>query len=161
MLSIILYQPQIPPNTGNILRLCANSGADLHLVGPLGFSMDEKAYRRAGLDYHGLTKPILHENWNACLDMLAGRRILAVTKFGKTRYTDVAFTTDDCLLFGSETDGLPDFIHQSLPENQKLQIPMIAGTRSLNLSNSTALVLYEAWRQLDFTGATDYDPALG
>ena len=161
MLQIILYQPQIPPNTGNIIRLCANGGATLHLIEPLGFSLDEKACRRAGLDYQDMANVIRHENWQACFEALAGRRIWAVTKFGTTRYDEAAFGPDDCLLFGTETTGLPPEIHEYLADSQKLTIPMASGNRSLNLSNSVALVFYEAWRQQDFAGASPYDPALG
>lgn len=157
MLSIILYRPQIPPNTGNIIRLCANGAAELHLVGPIGFSLDEKAYRRAGLDYHALAVPKIHADWAACMKALGGKRIWAITKFGTKRYDRAGFGADDCLLFGSETDGLPQEIHDALPEANKLYIPMAASNRSLNLSNAAALVLYEAWRQQDFIGGVTYD----
>jgi len=151
MLQIILFNPQIPPNTGNIIRLCGNSGARLHLIKPLGFSIDEKACRRAGLDYQALTDVVVHENWSSCQAMMAGRHIWAVTKFGKCRYDQASYNHNDALLFGSETTGLPPEIRASFLESNQVYLPMQSGSRSLNLSNSVAICLYEAWRQNDFS----------
>ena len=153
MLQIILYTPQIPPNTGNIIRLCANSDARLHLIEPLGFSLDEKSCRRAGLDYKSLTDVIVHENWHACQEMLSDRKIWAITKFGKKRYDQAAFSSRDALLFGSEISGLPEDIKNEFNETEQLYLPMQSESRSLNLSNSVAICLYEAWRQNNFMGS--------
>lgn len=153
MLSIVLFEPEIPPNTGNIIRLCANTGADLHLVKPLGFPLDSAKMRRAGLDYHEFAALNVHENFASCCEALAGRRMFALTTKGYTRPDKVAFRTDDVLLFGPETRGLPADILARLPETQRVRLPMVAGSRSMNLANSVAVVLYEAWRQLDFAGA--------
>ncbi|MDA9190402.1 tRNA (cytidine(34)-2'-O)-methyltransferase [Alphaproteobacteria bacterium] len=153
MLQIILFAPQIPPNTGNIIRLCANSGAKLHLIKPLGFSIDEKSCRRAGLDYKSLTDVVTHENWRLCKKMLSNRKIWAITKFGKQRYDTAKYAPDDVLLFGSEINGLPDEIKNEFTDSDKLYLPMQADSRSLNLSNSVAICLYEAWRQNSFIGS--------
>ena len=150
MLQIILFTPQIPPNTGNIIRLCANSAASLHLIEPIGFSVDEKSCRRAGLDYQSLTDVIIHKNWDSCKKMLSGRHIWAITKFGKKRYDHARFSHDDALLFGSEINGLPKNIREEFAQCHQLFIPMQRESRSLNLSNSVAICLYEAWRQNDF-----------
>jgi len=153
MFHIVLFQPQIPPNTGNIIRLCANGGAQLHLIYPLGFDVSEKACRRAGLDYHALAEVQHYEDWQHFLDHAPIRRLFAITKFGKTRYDQPHFEAGDGFLFGRETTGLPDEIHQHFAEDRRLSMPMIEGNRSLKLSNTAAIMLYEAWRQLDFAGA--------
>lgn len=150
MFDVILYQPQIPPNTGNIIRLCANAGARLHLIHPLGFELSEKSCRRAGLDYHALTYVFHYDDWDDFCARSAVKRLFAITKFGKTRYDKVQFQEGDGLLFGRETTGLPQDIHDALPEDQKLALPMKEGNRSLNLANAASILLYEAWRQNDF-----------
>jgi len=150
MFNIILHNPQIPPNTGNIVRLCANTGAYLHLVRPLGFEINEKSYKRAGLDYHNEKILTSHENFNKCLNKLQSKNVYAITKFGTKCYTDVKFNIGDAILFGSETRGLPGEVINQFSENKKIFIPMIENSRSLNLSNAVSLVLYEAWRQVKF-----------
>lgn len=150
MFTIVLYQPEIPPNTGNIIRLCANTGADLHLVKPLGFPLDSSKMKRAGLDYHEFANLTLHENFTDCLNVLNGRRIFALTTKGSSRYDKAQFQANDVFLFGPETRGLPSEILDSLPAEQKLRLPMVAGSRSMNLSNTVAVMLFEAWRQIDF-----------
>lgn len=152
MFSIVLYQPEIPPNTGNIIRLCANSGADLHLVKPLGFPLDSAKMKRAGLDYHEFAHISLHETFEDCLAALKGRRIFALTTKGRTRPDQAEFRPGDVFLFGPETRGLPAEILERLPENQKLRLPMLPGSRSMNLSNTVAVMLYEAWRQNGYQG---------
>lgn len=152
MFTVVLYQPEIPPNTGNIIRLCANSGADLHLVKPLGFPLDSAKMKRAGLDYHEFASLTVHETFADCLAALAGKRIFALTTKGRTRPDRVAFRPGDVFLFGPETRGLPADILDSLPAEQKLRLPMKAGSRSMNLSNTVAVMLYEAWRQNDYAG---------
>lgn len=152
MLAIVLFQPEIPPNTGNIIRLCANIGAELHLVKPLGFDLNDKALRRAGLDYHEYASVRCHENWQECVTALAGRRVLACTTHGSRPYADIAFQPDDVLLFGCETRGLPADIRNSFPPEQRIRIPMRPDQRSLNLSNAAAIIAYEAWRQNGFSG---------
>lgn len=154
MFAVVLYQPEIPPNTGNIIRLCANTGADLHLVKPLGFPPDSAKMRRAGLDYHEFAKVVVHENFADCLNALAGRRIFALTTKGSSRYDKADFQAGDVFLFGPETRGLPAEILASLPAGQKLRLPMTEGSRSMNLSNTVAVMLFEAWRQLDFPQGT-------
>jgi tRNA (cytidine/uridine-2'-O-)-methyltransferase len=154
MFAVVLYQPEIPPNTGNIIRLCANTGADLHLVKPLGFPLDSAKMRRAGLDYHEFAKVVVHENFADCLNALAGRRIFALTTKGSSRYDKADFQAGDVFLFGPETRGLPAEILESLPAGQKLRLPMTGGSRSMNLSNTVAVMLFEAWRQLDFPQGT-------
>ncbi len=150
MLHIALYEPEIPPNTGNIIRLCANTGARLHLIHPLGFSLDEKRMRRAGLDYidPGLYRE--HANYQTFGQWCNGRRLLSLSTRSSRRYSEHHFADEDVMLFGPETRGLPDDVLSSLPQHQQLTLPMVAGSRSLNLSNTVAVVLYEAWRQLDF-----------
>lgn len=152
MFTVVLYQPEIPPNTGNIIRLCANTGADLHLVKPLGFPLDSSKMKRAGLDYHEFASLTVHEDFSACLAALAGRRIFALTTKGSSRYDGAAFVPGDVFLFGPETRGLPAEILAGLPETQKLRLPMQSGSRSMNLSNTVAVMLFEAWRQQDFAG---------
>lgn len=147
MLDVVLYQPEIPPNTGNIIRLCANSGARLHLVKPLGFSLDDRQLQRAGLDYHEYTTLRVHESWEDCRESFAGRRLFAVTTKGAVRYCDVAYRDGDVLVFGPETRGLPANLLAAFPPEHRLRIPMLGHSRSLNLSNAAAVVVYEAWRQ--------------
>lgn len=151
-LHIALYQPEIPPNTGNIIRLCANTGATLHLIHPLGFELDDRRLRRAGLDYHEWAGVVEHADLPSLLQALPQTRLLACSTRGGWRYDQIQYQNDDILLFGPETRGLPQSILDTLPQNQKLRIPMRANSRSLNLSNAVALTLYEAWRQADFTG---------
>lgn len=153
-LAIILFQPEIPPNTGNVIRLCANNGFELHLVKPLGFPLEDTKLRRAGLDYHEFARIIVHEDWQACKSYFLYRKckIIAVETWGKKLYTQVLFEFGDALLFGSETKGLPDYVLNDKELSSVVRVPMIPNQRSLNLSNSVALVAYEAWRQLDFIG---------
>ncbi len=153
MFHIVLYQPEIPPNTGNIIRLCANSGARLHLVRPFGFELDDARLRRAGLDYHEYAQLRLHDSLHEFGSVVRPERILACSTRGERCYTDVAYGPGDALLFGPETRGLPDGILADLPPDQVLRIPMLPGSRSLNLSNAVAVILYEAWRQQAFDGA--------
>ena len=152
MFHIVLFEPEIPPNTGNIIRLCANTGAHLHLVKPLGFTLEDKQLKRAGLDYHEFSTLKVHENWIACKTALAGKRLFAITTKGSTRHSDIAFEADDVLVFGPETRGLPDEIRNTFPPERRVRLPMLAESRSLNLSNSVAILLYEAWRQIGFEG---------
>ena len=152
MFHIILFTPQIPPNTGNIIRLRANTGADLHLIEPLGFTLDAKSCRRAGLDYHNLANVAKHENLKNCLLSLGKPRLFAVTKFATQRYASPRFAAGDAFLFGAETTGLPTAIHDELEDSQKISLPMIGGNRSLNLSNAVSIIIYEAWRQCGFQG---------
>ena len=152
MFSIILYEPEIPPNTGNIIRLCANTGTDLHLIEPLGFELDEKRLRRAGLDYREFVSVRTHASLEACLDALRNPRVFALSTKNSTRYDEAAFEKGDALLFGPETRGLPQAVLDGLPEGQRLRLPMQEGNRSLNLSNAAAVVVFEAWRQLGFVG---------
>jgi tRNA (cytidine/uridine-2'-O-)-methyltransferase len=153
MFHIALYEPEIAPNTGNIIRLCANNGSHLHLIEPLGFDLEEKKLRRAGLDYADLARVTRHKNYQEFLIAMAGKRIMACTTKGSRPHTQIAFAEDDVLLFGPETRGLPMDIINATPLEQRLRIPMTANSRSLNLSNSVAIISYEAWRQLDFVGA--------
>ena len=153
MIDIVLYEPEIPPNTGNIIRLCANTGAGLHLIEPLGFSLEEKALRRAGLDYHEYARVRVHAGWPEFLDALRPARVFALTTRGHRSPFDVRFMAGDVLLFGPETRGLPPGLVEGLPCGQRLRLPMRAGSRSLNLSNAVAVTVYEAWRQLGFPGA--------
>jgi tRNA (cytidine/uridine-2'-O-)-methyltransferase len=153
MLNVILFQPEIPPNTGNIIRLCANSGARLHLIRPLGFALDDKHLRRAGLDYHEYANMQVHDDLDACLRALPGSRLFAFTTKGSHPYQEVAFQADDALLFGPESRGLPAEILDALSPEQKLRLPMLPNNRSLNLSNTVAIAVYEAWRQLGFNNA--------
>jgi tRNA (cytidine/uridine-2'-O-)-methyltransferase len=150
MFEVVLFEPEIPPNTGNVIRLCANTGAGLHLVKPLGFFLDDKLLRRAGLDYHELAQVRSHEDWQACLTALNGRRMFAVTTRGTMRYDLPCYQRGDVFLFGPETRGLPPSILESFAPGARIKLPMREGSRSLNLANSVAVVVYEAWRQLDF-----------
>lgn len=157
MFNIVLFEPEIPPNTGNIIRLCANTGCQLHLIEPLGFAMDEKPLRRAGLDYHEWASVKVHANYQAFLESEKPGRIFALTTKGKTRHSSVAFNADDYLMFGPETRGLPESIRLQIPQQQWLRLPMCEGSRSMNLSNCVAVMVYEAWRQLDYQGAAPQD----
>ena len=160
MFHIVLHQPEIPPNTGNIIRLCANTGCTLHLVKPLGFDIGRRAVRRAGLDYRDLAQLRLHEDLEACFQELGVARIFTVETGAAHRYCDAHFQRGDTVLFGSERRGLPQSVLERIPAERQLAIPMCRGNRSLNLSNAVALVVYEAWRQNDFIGcaATGFPP---
>ena len=149
---VVLYQPEIPPNTGNIIRICANTGANLHLIRPLGFDWDDKRMRRAGLDYHDFTCVTLHDSLAACQQQLHTNRWFAMTTKSSRNFAEAAFNTQDALLFGPETQGLPDELLARWPEDRKLRIPMQASSRSINLANSVAITLYEAWRQRGYDG---------
>ena len=154
MLHVVLYQPEIPPNTGNVIRLCANTGAQLHLIEPLGFELDDARLRRAGLDYHEYTRVHRHRDLDAFLANVAPSRLYAFSTRGRTRYDTVRYHGDDALLFGPETRGLPQAVIDALPEAQRLCLPMRADNRSLNLSNAVAVTVFEAWRQSGFAGAS-------
>lgn len=153
MLHIVLFEPEIPPNTGNIIRLAANTGCQLHLIEPLGFKLDEKSVNRAGMDYREIQELNLHKGWDEFLDKEKPARIFALSTKGKRCHSDVQFQPGDYLLFGPETRGLPVSIRESLPADQVLRIPMAANSRSMNLSNAVAVMVYEAWRQLGYAGA--------
>jgi tRNA (cytidine/uridine-2'-O-)-methyltransferase len=153
MLDVVLFQPQIPPNTGNIIRLCANSGFRLHLIEPLGFDLEDKKLRRAGLDYHEFAAIKRHKNFNAFVEHEQPKRILAITTKTDNYYGDVSFTEGDYLLFGSETAGLPEEVRIQIPDQDKIRIPMLKESRSMNLSNAAAVIVYDAWRQLGFINA--------
>lgn len=150
MFHIALFQPQIPPNTGNIIRLVANNGCQLHLIEPLGFDLGEKPLRRAGLDYHDMARVSRYKSYQDFISTMAGQRIFAITTKGNTIYTEINYQHDDILLFGSETHGLPEFVFNDINKKHWLKIPMIPNNRSLNLSNSVAIISYEAWRQNSF-----------
>jgi tRNA (cytidine/uridine-2'-O-)-methyltransferase len=150
MFDIVLYEPEIAPNTGNVMRLAANTGARLHLVRPLGFTLSDRTLARAGLDYAARSAMSVHDDWPACLSRFPGQRLLAVTTRGRQRYDTVQYRAGDVLLFGPETRGLPQAILDGLPDDRRLRLPMLAGNRSLNLSNAVAIVVYEAWRQCGF-----------
>ena len=152
MLHVVLYQPEIPPNTGNIIRLCANTGFQLHLIEPLGFDFDDKKLRRAGLDYHEFAQVKRYADLDSCLSELGSGKVWALTTKGSQNYSKVTFSAGDVLLFGPETRGLPAEVLERLPAEQRLRLPMNADSRSLNLSNTVAVMVYEAWRQLDFGG---------
>lgn len=150
LINIVLFQPEIPQNTGNIIRLAANSGFRLHLIKPLGFALDTKKLRRAGLDYHEFAEVSTHETWESFRDVAAGGRIFGISTKGKVGYSEVAYQPDDFLVFGPETRGLPEEIREELGAQQLLRIPMQPASRSLNLANAAAVVVYEAWRQHGF-----------
>ncbi len=150
MFNIVLYQPEIPPNTGNIIRLCANTGSQLHLIRPLGFDMDDKRLRRAGLDYHEWASVQMHESWSGFIKTCKPKRFYALTTKGKRFYTDVSFKSGDYLVFGPETRGLPESVREQAGDQGCLRLPMLADSRSMNLSNAASVMLYEAWRQLGF-----------
>ena len=152
MFSLILYEPEIPPNTGNIIRLCANTGVGLHLVEPLGFDLDEPRLRRAGLDYREFAAVRTHASLDDALEALGRPRVFALSTRGQTRYDEPQYRSEDAFLMGPETRGLPQAVLDALPPGQTLRLPMRVGNRSLNLSNATAVVVFEAWRQLGFDG---------
>jgi tRNA (cytidine/uridine-2'-O-)-methyltransferase len=152
MFSLILYEPEIPPNTGNIIRLCANTGVQLHLVEPLGFELDEPRLKRAGLDYREFATVTTHASLDECLEMLGQPRVFALSTRAATRHDAPQFKQGDAFLFGPETRGLPQNVLESVPPERRLRLPMKENSRSLNLSNSAAVVVYEAWRQLGFDG---------
>lgn len=152
MFDIVLYQPEIPPNTGNIIRLCANTGATLHLVQPLGFELEDKQLKRAGLDYHEYATLRVHADWDACLAALAGRRMFAASTRGSQRYDTLQYAEGDVFVFGPETRGLPQEILETFAPERRIRLPMRPHSRSLNLSNSAAVIAYEAWRQCGFDG---------
>ncbi|MBQ0815315.1 MAG: tRNA (uridine(34)/cytosine(34)/5-carboxymethylaminomethyluridine(34)-2'-O)-methyltransferase TrmL [Marinobacter sp.] len=153
MLNVVLYEPEIPPNTGNIIRLCANTGCRLHLIEPLGFTLEDKQMRRAGLDYSEYTTLKIHKSYQAFLDSEQPLRLFGLTTKGHRYYHQVAYQDDDYLMFGPETRGLPEGVREGLPAGHCLKVPMCPESRSLNLSNTAALVVYEAWRQLGFKGS--------
>lgn len=153
MFHIVLFEPEIPPNTGNIIRLCANTGTQLHLVKPLGFTLEDRQLRRAGLDYHEYATLKVHESWDDCKAALAGKRMFALTTKGSTRHSEITFEDEDVFVFGPETRGLPEEIRNEFAPEHRVRLPMLASSRSLNLSNSAAILLYEAWRQLGFENA--------
>jgi tRNA (cytidine/uridine-2'-O-)-methyltransferase len=154
MFTVILFEPEIPPNTGNIIRLCANTGTALHLIEPLGFDLDEPRLKRAGLDYREFADVNVHANLDACLEQLNAPRSFAISTRGSTTYADARFKPGDAIIFGPETRGLPDAVLQSLPKERRLRLPMQSDSRSLNLSNAAAVVVYEAWRQAGFRGGS-------
>lgn len=150
MFNIVLFEPEIPPNTGNIIRLCANTGCRLHLIEPLGFTMNEKALRRAGLDYDEFAEVKIHTHYDAFLQQEQPDRIFALTTKGKVTHSEVSFQAGDYLMFGPETRGLPEEIRLQIPQQQWLRLPMLPTSRSLNLSNTVSIMVYEAWRQLGY-----------
>tara|TARA_R110002073_G_scaffold10565_13_gene50436 strand:- start:106 stop:570 length:465 start_codon:yes stop_codon:yes gene_type:complete len=150
MFNVILFQPEIPPNTGNIIRLCANTNMKLHLIKPLGFILKNKQLLRAGLDYHEFTSMQIHESWLDCVNSLKGSRIFAISTKGTQRYDKITYQDSDTFLFGAESCGLPPKILESFPEKNRIRVPMSSTSRSLNLSNTVAIVAYEAWRQAGF-----------
>lgn len=152
MLRVVLHEPEIPPNTGNIIRLCANTGAELHLIRPLGFDLGDAQLRRAGLDYHEYASLHVHDDLDAFVASVAPPRLFALSTRGRTRYDQVRFADGDAILFGAETRGLPQDVLDSLPPGQRLRLPMRPNNRSLNLSNAVAVLVYEAWRQVQFSG---------
>ncbi len=150
MFDIVLYEPEIPPNTGNILRLAANTGCRLHLVQPLGFRLNDRALKRSGLDYGDIAHMVVHDDWAACAAHFSGRRLYAISTRGEGAYGDARFERDDVFVFGPETRGLPAGVLAAFASDRRLRIPMVDGSRSLNLSNAVAVVVYEAWRQSGF-----------
>lgn len=155
MFDVILYEPEIPPNTGNVIRLCANTGARLHLIRPLGFTLEDAQLRRAGLDYHEYAQLRVHDTLDDALADLKPTRLFALSTRNSTRYDQGAFAPGDAFLFGPETRGLPDDVLRMIPEGQRLRLPMRPDNRSLNLSNAVAVVVFEAWRQQGFAGASN------
>jgi tRNA (cytidine/uridine-2'-O-)-methyltransferase len=160
MFHVVLFEPEIPPNTGNAIRLCANIGATLHLVKPLGFRLDDKSLQRSGLDYHDLAELKVHENLQACLSDLADSRLFAVETGGARCYSDIEYRAGDAFLFGPETRGLPASVLGQAPAGNCVSIPMRPQSRSINLSNAVALVCYEAWRQIGFAGRANCENRL-
>lgn len=153
MFNLILFEPEIPPNTGNVIRLCANTGAQLHLIRPLGFDLDDKQLRRAGLDYHEYAKLQVHDNLEECLKLLPNSRLFALSTKATHAFHQTVFQSGDAFLFGPESRGLPASILGALPAQQVLRLPMLPNNRSLNLSNTVAITVYEAWRQIGFLGS--------
>lgn len=153
MFHVILHQPEIPPNTGNIIRLCANTGAQLHLIKPLGFNLSDRHLRRAGLDYHEWASLTVHEDLAACLQLIGSHRVFAITTRATQHHDQVRYTSGDAFLFGSESRGLPAGVLESFPQDRRIRIPMRPTSRSLNLSNAVAVIVFEAWRQTGFEGA--------
>ncbi|MDH5263600.1 MAG: tRNA (cytidine(34)-2'-O)-methyltransferase [Betaproteobacteria bacterium] len=153
MVDVVLVNPEIPPNTGNVIRLCANTGTPLHLVEPLGFTLEDRQLRRAGLDYHEMTNVTVHPDWAACRAALAGRRLFAFTTRGTRRFDRVEFRPGDVFVFGPETAGLSEALVADFPAESRLRLPMVPGNRSLNLSNAVAVAVFEAWRQAGFAGS--------
>jgi tRNA (cytidine/uridine-2'-O-)-methyltransferase len=154
MFHIVLLQPEIPPNTGNVIRLAANTGSHLHLVEPLGFTMDDRQLKRAGLDYHELASVRVHRSYEDLRNTLGERRVFALSTRGTRSYAEVEFRLGDAFVFGPETRGLPQALLEEFAAPMRLRLPMLAGNRSLNLSNAVAVVIYEAWRQIGFLGAS-------
>ncbi len=154
MFDIVLYEPEIPPNTGNAVRLAVNTGARLHLVKPLGFSISHKQLERAGMDYREFADVTVHDDWPACVTHFAGRRLFAATTRATQRHDQPAYRENDVFVFGPESRGLPQALIDALPAEQRIRLPMCTAARSLNLSNAVAVVVYEAWRQLGFAGGT-------
>jgi tRNA (cytidine/uridine-2'-O-)-methyltransferase len=152
MFHVVLYQPEIPPNTGNVIRLCANTGAQLHLVCPLGFRLEDRELKRAGLDYHEYATISVHESWGACQTALSAHRAFAFSTRGRRRFSEESFAPGDVLVFGPETRGLPGAVLAEFQPERQLRLPMLPGNRSVNLSNAVAVVVYEAWRQNGFAG---------
>jgi tRNA (cytidine/uridine-2'-O-)-methyltransferase len=153
MLEVVLVEPEIPPNAGNIIRLAANTGARLHLVEPLGFTLEDRQLRRAGLDYHDLADVRIHRNWDACRAALTGHRLFALTTRGARRLDEERFRDGDAFVFGAETRGLPEPVLAAFAPEARLRLPMRPGNRSLNLSNAVAVTVFEAWRQLGYPGS--------
>jgi tRNA (cytidine/uridine-2'-O-)-methyltransferase len=160
MFNVLLFEPEIPPNTGNSIRLCANTGAHLHLVGRLGFDLSAPQLKRAGLDYHDLARVSVHADLPACLAAIGPTRLFVIETDGERPYAEARFQPGDSFLFGRETTGLPAEVVPQLPPHERLRIPMRASNRSLNLSNAVAVVVYEAWRQADFAHSLPKHPAL-
>ncbi|HRQ65360.1 MAG TPA: tRNA (cytidine(34)-2'-O)-methyltransferase [Xanthomonadaceae bacterium] len=158
MFDVILHQPEIPPNTGNVIRLCANAGCRLHLIRPLGFELDDARLRRAGLDYHEYAALAVYDDLESCLEGLGHPRLFALSTRGRQRFDRVAFRPGDAFLFGSETAGLPVSVLDAVPPEQRLYLPLRPGNRSRNLSNAVAVLVYEAWRQQGFAGASGGRP---
>ena len=154
MFHVVFHQPEIPPNTGNAIRMAANTGITLHLVEPLGFDLSDKQLQRAGLDYHDLARVRVHADWAACVAALVGRRMFAFTTRAQRRYDRVAFQPGDVFVFGAETSGLPQGLLATFAEEQRLRIPMCCSSRSMNLANTAAVVVFEAWRQHGFAGGS-------
>lgn len=154
MTTVVLFQPEIPPNTGNIIRLCANTGCELHLVEPLGFPWEDRKLKRAGLDYHEFVRVVRHANWTECKTQLTGRRLFALTTRGCQRHDIPTYTPDDVFIFGRETSGLPEEVLSDIPKTQRLRLPMLPNQRSINLSNAVAVMVFEAWRQQGFPGGS-------
>lgn len=152
MFAVVLFEPEIPPNTGNIIRLCANTGAELHLVEPMGFPWEDKQLKRAGLDYHEYARVLRHPDWAACRAALAGRRFFALTTRGERRHDEPAFAAGDVFVFGPESRGLPAGLLAEFAPEMQLRLPMLPQRRSVNLSNAVAVTVYEAWRQHGFAG---------